>query len=306
MPLHIDHRPSKLSEVFGNQAIKDSLESIFARKSDYPHAFLFHGPTGCGKTTLARIVSTLFHCSKPEEYNMSNLRGIDSVRTINEDCQYMPLIGDTRVYIIDEVHRQTKDAQNAFLKLLEDPPDHVYFVLCTTDPDLLIAPLRGRCHSYQVKPLKTLEMMGLLKSILKKEKIEDYPDSILKEITFLSEGLPRNALVMLDSVIDMEDEDSAKAALSAVSTSDSVTKDLCQAVVNGTDWTTTKEILKNLLTETEPEKIRQSILGYLANTLLGSKTNDRVSNLIDIFSDNILYNARSGIINMTYLATKRK
>lgn len=306
MPLHIDHRPSKLSEVFGNQAIKDSLESIFARKSDYPHAFLFHGPTGCGKTTLARIVSTLFHCSKPEEYNMSNLRGIDSVRTINEDCQYMPLIGDTRVYIIDEVHRQTKDAQNAFLKLLEDPPDHVYFVLCTTDPDLLIAPLRGRCHSYQVKPLKTLEMMGLLKSILKKEKIEDYPDSILKEITFLSEGLPRNALVMLDSVIDMEDEDSAKAALSAVSTSDSVTKDLCQAVVNGTDWTTTKEILKNLLTETEPEKIRQSILGYLANTLLGSKTNDRVSNLIDIFSDNILYNARSGIINMVYISTKGK
>jgi len=306
MPLQIEHRPSRLSEVFGNQAIKDSLESIFERKSDYPHAYLFHGATGTGKTTLARIVAKLLKCESPEEYNVANLRGIDSVRAINEDCQYMPLVGNTRVYILDEIARQTKDGQSALLKLLEDPPSHVYFILCTTDPEQLLATVRGRCHSFQTKPLKSVEMMALLKFILKKENIEDYPDSILKEISVLSEGLPRNALVLLDSVIDMADEESAINALSSIFTGDSTTRELCQAIMNSTPWEQTKEILKNLLTETEPEKIRQAVLGYLAAVLLGSKKNDRVSNLIDLFQDSILYNQRSGIVNMTYLATKGK
>lgn len=149
MPLHIEHRPSNLSEIFGNKAIVESLTSIFERKSDYPHAFLFHGPTGCGKTTLARIVAKMLKCDKPEEYNMANLRGIDAVRTLVEECVYLPLTGHNRVYILDEIHRQTKDAQNALLKLLEDPPEHVYFILGTTDPEQLIATLRGRCHTYQ-------------------------------------------------------------------------------------------------------------------------------------------------------------
>ena len=200
MPLHIEHRPVNLSEIVGNKAIKDSLESIFARKSDFPHAYLFHGPTGTGKTTMARIIAGLLKCDESalQEYNVANLRGIDTVRTINENCRYMPMTGETRVYILDEIHRQTKDAKEGLLKLLEDPPSHVYFILCTTNPEELPDTLRGRCHTYQLKPLKSTEMMELLKSVLKKEKVEDYPETILREIIHLSEGLPRNALVMLD------------------------------------------------------------------------------------------------------------
>jgi DNA polymerase-3 subunit gamma/tau len=305
MPLQIEHRPSELSEVFGNKASKESLESIFQRKKDFPHAFLFHGPTGCGKTTMARIIANLLDCDSPEEYNMSNLRGIDSVRAINEECMYMPLVGTNRVYIIDEVHRQTKDAQNAFLKLLEDPPTHVYFILCTTEPQQLLDTVRGRCHQYQMKPLMSADMMALLNYILKKEKIDDYPESILKEITVLSEGLPRNALVLLDAVIDMADEESAIAALSTVSTSSAETKELCQAIMSGQSWVTTREILKKILTETEPERIKQAILGYLANVLLGSKKNDRVAILIDHFRTNIFYDARSGIIELVYTAVEK-
>jgi DNA polymerase-3 subunit gamma/tau len=304
MPLHIEHRPSNLSEIFGNKAVVESLTSIFERKSDYPHAYLFHGPTGCGKTTLARIVAKMLKCDKPEEYNMANLRGIDAVRNIAEDCQYYPITGTNRVYILDEIHRQTKDAQNALLKLLEDPPAHVYFVLGTTDPDQLIPTLRGRCHPYQVKALKTQEMMALLKSVLKKEKIEDYPDKILNEITLLSEGLPRNALVMLDAVIDMPDEDTILASLSTIATCDATSKELCNAVLTGVPWEKTREILKALLMENTPEDIKNAILGYCANTLLGSKRHDRASDMIDIFGDNIFYNGRQKIIQMVYLATR--
>jgi DNA polymerase-3 subunit gamma/tau len=308
MPLHIEHRPKTFSEVFGNQGIKDSLESILDRKSDYPHAILFFGPTGCGKTTLARIVASILGDGgySLQEYNMANLRGIDAVRQITEDCQYQGLGSGRRVYIFDEIHRQTKDAQNALLKVLEDPPSHVYMILCTTEPERLLPTLRGRCHSYQVKPLKPLEMLPFLRSILKKEKVEDYPDSILKEIASLSEGFPRNALVMLDAVIDMTDEKSALEALSSISSYEATTKELCQLITQGGTWPEASKLVKQLLAEEEPERIRQAILGYLTATLLGSKKNDRVALLINIFQDNIFYNGKSGITLMVYDAMKEK
>lgn len=306
MTLALEHRPSTLDELVGNKDIKDSLESIFSRKADFPHAYLFHGPTGCGKTTLARIIAKMLKCDAPEEYNMSNLRGIDAVRTITENSVYMPMTGNSRVYIMDEVHRQTKDAQNALLKPLEDAPEHVFYILCTTDPHQLIDAIRGRCHTYQVKPLKSSEMMELLKGVLKKEKIEDYPETILKEIIHLSEGLPRNALVMLDAVIDIEDEESAVKALSTVTLSDADTKELCQALMSKEPWDIVRKNLKAIITEIEPEKVRQAILGYLTAVLLNSKQNDRVSAMIDVFSEPNFYNAKAGIVNQVYVALKMK
>jgi DNA polymerase-3 subunit gamma/tau len=307
MPLHIEHRPRTLDEIVGNKAVKDSLESIFTRKSDFPHAYLFHGPTGTGKTTMARIVASLLKCdeSSIEEYNVANLRGIDTVRAIGEYCQYMPLTGNTRVYILDEIHRQTKDAKEGLLKLLEDPPPHVYFILCTTNPEELPPTLRGRCHTYQTKPLKSSEMMGLLKTILVKEKVKDYPETILKEIIHLSEGLPRNALVMLDAVIDILEEDSAIAALSSVALSDADTKELCQSIMAGDPWDKVRENLKIIMTEYEPEKIRQAICGYLLSVLLNSKQNDRVSAMLDVFSETNFYTPKL-LANQIYVALKMK
>ena len=306
MPLQITHRPKTLAEVFGNQPIKDGLESIFQREKDFPHAFLFSGPTGCGKTTLARIIANMLNCDNVEEYNMSNLRGIDSVRNLDETCRYIPILGNNRVYILDEIHRQTKDAQNALLKLLEDPPSHVFFILCTTEPEQLLPTILGRCHKYPVKPLKSLEMMTLLRSIVKKEELEDYPESVLKEITLLSDGLPRNALVMLDTVIDIEDEEKAIAALSSITLSDANTKELCQAILNGSTWKAVRKSVKEILAETEPEKLRQMILGYMTAVLLNQDKNDRLSAVIDTFSEPNFYNAKAGIVNQIYSALSMK
>jgi len=305
MPLHIEHRPKQLSEIFGNKAVIESIETIMSRKSDFPHAILIHGPSGCGKTTIARIIGTLLESENIEEYNMSNTRGIDTIRELNDSCMYLPLMGNTRVYIFDEVHRQTKDAQNAMLKLLEDPPAHVYIILCTTDPEQLLPTVRGRCHTYQTRPLKSDEMMALLKSVLKKEKIEDYPEKILREIALLSEGHPRNALVMLDSVIDLTDTDTALAALSTISTTEASTKEICQAILKGQSWDSIRETVKNVLLETEPEKIRQSVLGYMTAVVLNCKTHDKAVAVIDIFSETIFYNGRSGIVKMIYAALKQ-
>lgn len=308
MPLQIEHRPKTLEDLVGNKDLKASLESIFARKSDFPHAFLFHGPTGCGKTTIARIIAESLQCdpSALMEYNTATLRGIDTVRAIMEECVYKPMVGNVRVYILDEIHRQTKDAKEALLKLLEDPPAHVYFILCTTMPQELPDTLRGRCHTFQVKPLMSTDMMVLLKSILKKEKIEDYPESILREIIRLAEGHPRNALVLLDSVIDMLDEESAVAALSSVSLSEVDTKALCNAILKGESWDSVRKDVQAMLATGEPENIRYAILGYLSAVLYGSKKNDRCCAVMDIFSENTYSTGKFGLQKMIYAALELK
>lgn len=305
MTLAIEHRPKNLSELVGNQAVKDSLESIFARKKDFPHAYLLHGPTGCGKTTVARIIANMLDCSEDDlfEYNTANLRGIDTIRAINDNCRYLPMLGDVRVYILDEVHRQTKDAQNALLKLLEDPPSHVYFILCTTDPEQLLPTVRGRCHTFQMKPLKSTEMVYLLMSVLESEDIsvEEYPKSIIKEIVKLAEGFPRNALVLLDSIIDIVDEESALAALSSIITSEVNAKEACQALLQGCSWSNINKLIKTLLEDVEPEKLRYAVLGYMNSVLLNSKKNDRASFIIDTFSENTYNGGKALLTNMFYV-----
>lgn len=304
MPLQIEHRPKSFKEIAGNKDIKASLESIFARKSDYPHAYLFYGQTGCGKTTLARVLSSLLDCPNPIELNMSNLRSLDDIRTINEECIYMPMMGGTKVYVLDEIHRLPKLPQDALLKLLEDPPAHVYFILCTTDPQQLLKTIVGRCHSFQVKPLMASEMMGLLKSILLKEKIEDYPEPILKEIIRLAEGLPRNALVLLDSVIDILDEESASAALSAVCFSEVDTKALCNAILKKESWDSIRKDVQSMLINNDPEQMRYAILGYLSVVLYGSKKNDRCCRIMDIFSEPTFNTGKPGLQKMIYAAVE--
>lgn len=260
----------------------------------------------CGKTTLARIVANLLECDNPEEYNMSNLRGIDAVRSIVENSAYLPITGRNKVYILDEIHRQTKDAQNALLKPLEDAFSHVYYIVCTTNPERLLPALKGRCHKYQVKPLKIKETISLLQHVLKKEKVTDFPKSVLRQIAILSNGFPRNALVLLDSVIDVEDEKTALDVLSTVTAEDADTLALCRAIVEKTPWEKTQKILIPLLEDGEPEQIQLAVLGYLTNTLLGSKRNDRVSDLILLFSNNIFYAGKASIVNMVYMAVTSK
>jgi len=101
------------------------------------------------------------------------------VREIIRSAQYRPFESACRVYVIDEGQKLTSDAQNAFLKIAEEPPKHVYFIFCTTEPNKIIAALRGRCHQYQVKPLEERQLSSLIKKILK-EKKETLEEDVMK------------------------------------------------------------------------------------------------------------------------------
>ena len=137
MALPIKYRPTVLKDFYGNQVLKSALGAILKRDlEDIPHAMLFIGSSGCGKTTLARIVASKLDCVDAEFYelNSADVRGVDTIREVSKNMKYSPMSGSVRIWLFDEVHKMTNDAQNAMLKMLEDPPDHVYFMLATTDP----------------------------------------------------------------------------------------------------------------------------------------------------------------------------
>jgi len=310
MSLQIKYRPKALEEVVGNDSVKESIASIFKRdKEDIPHAYLFFGPTGTGKTTMERIVASMLGCPEEEiaEYNMSNLRGIDTVRSLNDTCIFSTMSGNPRVYILDEIHRQTKDAQNALLKLLEDPPKDVYFILGTTEPEALLDTLRGRCNIFQMKRLKPGEMMHLIDVILNEEGFDatDYPDKIKKEIIRLSEGLPRNALTLLDNIIDIDDADTAFDALSAISLDEVNGKEIYNALLKKESWDSIRKQVKQLIQENDPEKVRRSLLGYMKVVLYNSKTHNRASEIIEEFKQNTYDGGEAQLVNMFYYVCQK-
>ena len=298
-PLHLKYRPDDLKSFVGNESMIKSLSSVISRKEGVPHAILFSGPSGCGKTTLARILQKGFNCSSQDftELNAANVRGIDTIREINKTARFAPMISSCRIFLLDEAHKLTNDAQNALLKLLEDTPSHVYFILCTTEPEKLIKTIRTRCTHFQVSSLPDRVIVSsLLKDVCEKEKV-DLPKEALTEIAKISEGSPRQALVILDSVIDIETDEDLLKAIQDYSVRKSVIFDLSNALLGKSKWKDIIKILSSL--DMEPENVRYSILGIMNNKLMKGE-NNKASYIIEEFLESFMYSKKAGLTNACY------
>lgn len=300
--LHLKYRPNTLDRVVGNAVAVAELKSRIASKT-IPHAILFIGPTGCGKTTLARIIRDELECHALDfcELNSAMFRGIDSIRDIQSRMRNSPACGPVRVWLLDEVHMLTKEAQNAALKMLEDTPPHVYFLLCTTDPDKLIPTLAGRPLPIVVKLASDDEMAALLDRVAKKEKIT-LADAIKTDIITSAGGCYRVALVLLEKIANVPaNMQSAAVAQRAAELNESI--DLCRALIEQKPWKTIAAIIKNL--RAEPEQIRWAVIMY-ARAVLLSTGRWQAYNVITAFSGNFYDTKSAGLAAAAYEAVNAK
>ena len=294
------NRPTSLDGVVGQADAIRTVQGLLNRKSNMPHTFMFTGPSGCGKTTLARIMRVLLKCSDMDcaEINAAESRGIDDIRGIQSRMGLAPAGGGRcRVWIVDEAHKLTSDAQNAVLKMLEDTPRHVYFMLCTTDPGKLIKTIITRSTEIKLKLLSTEHLVTIVNNVAVAEGIK-VSQKVVDRIALVSEGSARKALVLLNQIAGIETETDQ---LTAVEAGDAKTAgiNIARMLYNRkTTWQEMAKVLKDL--EDEPETIRYIVMGYAQAILLNGKQDDRAYLMIDCFRRNFYDSKKSGLVAAAY------
>ncbi len=302
MNLYQKHRPQTFDDMIGSEAQIASLKKTLAKK-DRPHVYLFVGPPGCGKTTAARIAARELGAGElsTKEVNSANNRGIETARQIIEEMRYAPTDGEAVVYIIDELHMTTKDWQNAMLKPLEDTPEHVYFFLCTTDPQKLIPALKTRCAEFKFSAMKAEDAFKLVRIVNRAEEL-GVSKEILEEIAENCEGSPRKALVILEKVAALEDpKDQHQLISSGMADEENAdTIELCRALLNTkVSWSSAAEIIKKMNID-DPEKVRYAVMGYMNSVLLSGKQNDRAALALEYFSEPFYSSGKAGVTLAAY------
>lgn len=219
--LYRTYRPSNFDEVAGQEHIVKTLKNALST-SKLAHAYLFAGPRGTGKTTMAKILAKALNCdegfghicnecknclaindgSHPDvlELDAASNNGVDEIRELIDKVKYGTILGRYKVYIIDEVHMLSTGAFNALLKTLEEPPEHVIFILATTEPHKILPTILSRCQRYDFNKLSDADIHGRLKEVLMHEGIA-YSEEAVKIIVSLADGGMRDALSMLDQVL---------------------------------------------------------------------------------------------------------
>ena len=224
--LYRTYRPSRFDEVVGQEYIVKILKNTIKNKR-IAHAYLFAGPRGTGKTTIAKLFAKAINCEDFNEETCDNCpsclafkennhpdiieldaasnNSVDDIREIIEQVPYSPIVGKYKVYIIDEVHMLSSSAFNALLKTLEEPPAHVVFILATTDPQKIIPTVLSRCQRYNFSKISNLNMEKKMVEILNKEHLQ-YEDKALDEVAILAEGGMRDALSILEQVLSYNND----------------------------------------------------------------------------------------------------
>lgn len=293
--LYKKYRPKTLKGVVGQDGVMKSIHTMTVRKT-VPHAILFTGPSGCGKTTIARILKTELGCGDGDfhEINSADFRGVETVREIRRNITLAPMSGECRIWLIDEAHKLTGDAQNSLLKMLEDTPSHVYFMLATTDPQKLIRTIHTRCTEFKLAPIPAAGLEKLILRIATKEKLK-LSENVVDEIVAASENSARKALVILEQIGSLKTEEAQLQAIEASSSAKQQAIDLARALLDPRKkWPEIAAILKGL--DEDPESIRFLILGYCRSVLLGGgKLAERAYNIIVVFSDNFWNSKQAGL-----------
>jgi len=289
--LYRTYRPSDFHEVAGQKHITTTLQNAL-KSGKVQHAYLFSGPRGTGKTSIAKIFAKAVNCelapidnpcnvcesclgiqdgsiSDVIEIDAASNNGVDEIREIRDKVKYLPGYVKFKVYIIDEVHMLSTGAFNALLKTLEEPPAHVIFILCTTEPQKIPLTIHSRCQRFDFKAITPVDIVTKLKEIIKQEQIQIEEEAI-EQIAIYAEGGLRDAIGLLDQANAFSPErislDDVNQICGAISYEKQM--DIVEAIM-GMDSTSAIEAMNNLIIEgKEVQKIVSNLLTFFRDILM--------------------------------------
>jgi len=294
--LYRKYRPKSFSEVAGQEHIVQTLKNAVAGDL-LSHAYLFSGPRGSGKTSLARLLAKAANCSSPKEGEPCNTcefceeinqgraidlieidaasnRGIDEMRDLREAIKFAPTKLKYKVYVIDEAHQLTKDAANALLKTLEEPPSHALFVLATTEAHKMIPTIASRCQRFDFQKLSVPVIVKKLQEIAKAEKATIDKEA-LQLIALNSGGAMRDALGLLDKVLTFHSIFDTQKGITADAVKDLLGIIDLNLIGDFTQLLLTKEtakaidfLNKSLEEGMDPQEFTKNLIRYLRHTLV--------------------------------------
>jgi DNA polymerase-3 subunit gamma/tau len=289
------HRPQTFDDVIGNDATIKAIQTALLREQSFPTVSVLYGPSGSGKTTLLRIIANELGAKGKDlhELDIGNIGGVKEGRAIGDMIKISPW-GKCRVIGLDECQQGTAAFWNSLLKALEEPPKNNHFILCTTDFNKLPKAIKTRCTKFVTSLLKEDELFTLLDIVLEKENVK-LSDTLLDEIIKASYGSARQAMVILDGIIDLTDEqDQLEIIRSYYSDEDSVI-DLYKALLYKKSWNEITSILKGMDAK-DAESYRYALLTCFERDLFkGGKESDRVADMMEFFRESFQFTNRPGL-----------
>lgn len=260
------YRPQEFSQVYGHEAVLGPLQRLLAEPR-HAHTYLITGPSGVGKTTVARLIGLTLG-AVVTEIDAASHSGVDDMREVVELSQYLSLQGSGNcMYIIDECHTLSRNAWQALLKVAEEPPEHFYLALCTTEPDKVPATIKmQRAYQVSLRPIPPAIMMSYVGDICAAEDWRPHED-VFTFIVQHAEGSPRKALQLLLAVSHAPDREAAQQIFSEASAGDAMTQ-VCQLFLRGKPtWASLKPHLARIEDDAY-EAALSHLGGYLVSALI--------------------------------------
>jgi len=271
-------RPQTLDEVVGNGPIVRSIEKIIEAKQR-PHTFLLTGGSGEGKTTLAKVMARAFGCADAnvQEVDAATNSGVDAVRALTQHMNYKSMSkGGIKCVVVDECHALSNSSWQALLKSTEEPPEHFYWFLCTTEEGKVPKTIRTRATHFKVAPLKEDELRKVLLRGCKELgiKSKSLGEGVADVCVESSGGSARQLLTYLEQCHFAQDADEAVALINQVQVNDKNVIDLCRLLAFGKPtWSKVLSILRDL-EGTDPESLRLVLVNYCTKVAMDNKTKD--------------------------------
>jgi len=288
-------RPTELDEFFGNKAVIKLCKKLVEDEDDRPQTYLLKGEKGCGKTSLARVLAMEFGADESQIIEIDCLqdRSIDMIRNLVDMTKSAPIVGSAKCFIIDECHELPKLSQEGLLKSTEEPPNYVYYFLCSTEPQKIWGTLKDRCFELEMKRLAGIDFLQFMQTIAEAVEVELVLPT-QKMVRIYSEGNPRKILKGLYYAKKLDSPDELREILGTVDTEDPEIVDLCRYLTyqKGNPI----KILSGLK-DKDAEGARRAVLKYTEKALLDPKNKSKVLRLLTT-ADNFQQPFYNGMIDL--------